>query len=261
MPKRFEGDATHRLPMGLREPYRLWFEFVKLTLSDPNLRVSKRYASWGDIKHNTFDKWWNTHWREMFAVRIGTTEVRTAAQLTVARSNDNLVLAVPRDMPIASALREVRKQLQVAHVGTRERIRRRASNAPFRIDAVNLKYEPLQRLLRIYRYDLKHQGDAQKIAHDEWIWTRQRNKWVQQVNAEREAQKRKRWRKIIKQQGWKSEDMRALIELESMDTALADKGIETRETQQRAMWRLLRKARRIAKNVARGSFPGKYSNV
>ena len=44
---------------------RIWFEFYKLSLLDPDLKdniekSSKFYKPWGDVSNIKFDEWWKT---------------------------------------------------------------------------------------------------------------------------------------------------------------------------------------------------------
>ena len=39
MAKAFSGDGEYVLPARKVEPYRLWFEFLKLALKDPDIKV------------------------------------------------------------------------------------------------------------------------------------------------------------------------------------------------------------------------------
>ena len=69
--KRWRGDEEHRLPAQKIEPYRLWFEFLKLASRDPEIQIDKRfYQRWGSVDAD-FDDWWSAHWRDLFSVDIG----------------------------------------------------------------------------------------------------------------------------------------------------------------------------------------------
>ena len=71
--KAFAGDKSFRLPKGKIEPYRLWFEFLKLALREPSIKVDPAlYASWGNVIDQDFDVWWDEHWRNLFAMKAQT---------------------------------------------------------------------------------------------------------------------------------------------------------------------------------------------
>jgi hypothetical protein len=60
------------LPAQKREPYRLWFEFLKLALKDKTLTVDEDfYKPWGSVTDVDFDAWWASHWQDLFSVDIG----------------------------------------------------------------------------------------------------------------------------------------------------------------------------------------------
>lgn len=72
MAKAWSGDGEYVLPAIKVEPYRLWFEFLKLALKDPDIKVDKLiYKSWGDVETLTFEKWWSANWRNLLAVETG----------------------------------------------------------------------------------------------------------------------------------------------------------------------------------------------
>jgi len=43
MRTKWRGDAAHMLPAQNVEPYRLWFEFLKLGSRDPDIQNDKRF--------------------------------------------------------------------------------------------------------------------------------------------------------------------------------------------------------------------------
>ena len=73
MAEAWGGDGRYVLPAKKIEPYRLWFEFLKAALRDPDIEVNKRlYKEWGDVDGQTFNTWWDTGaWRNLFAVDLG----------------------------------------------------------------------------------------------------------------------------------------------------------------------------------------------
>ena len=55
MQKKWSGSGTHKLPALQVEPYRLWFEFLKLAIQDPTMNVDRdHYSAWGDVENSTF---------------------------------------------------------------------------------------------------------------------------------------------------------------------------------------------------------------
>jgi len=83
MAKKWMGDTTSRLPAAQVEPYRLWFEFLSLALTDESLTVNRAfYEPWGDVEQVLFDAWWAGHWRQLFAVDLGVYMVDSSVALT-----------------------------------------------------------------------------------------------------------------------------------------------------------------------------------
>src|SRR5205807_311268 len=82
------------LPTSRAEPYELWFEFLKLALKDPYIRVDKAfYKTWGPYEGIEFVDWWDGHWRELFAVSVG---VRLLASgKGIQRSDSELIVSIP----------------------------------------------------------------------------------------------------------------------------------------------------------------------
>ncbi len=71
--RQFAGDSSFRLPKGTIEPYRLWFEYLKVADRHPNIEVDRSlYGNWGAIEGVAFDDWWSKHWRELFATQAET---------------------------------------------------------------------------------------------------------------------------------------------------------------------------------------------
>lgn len=61
------------MPARQVEPYRLWFEFLKLAHIDPEIHVDyDHYADWGPFWEMSFNHWWSgARWRGLFAVLPG----------------------------------------------------------------------------------------------------------------------------------------------------------------------------------------------
>ncbi len=83
--KEFSGDPQFRLPKGKVEPYRLWFEFLKVALRYPNVQVdSVLYRDWHVRPETDFDGWWSEHWRQLFATKAETAVVESVDDFQVA---------------------------------------------------------------------------------------------------------------------------------------------------------------------------------
>jgi hypothetical protein len=113
MVKRFEGDERHRIPFGLREAYRLWWEYVQLARSEYGDKpVRKKYREWGDLDAK-FDDWFRDNWTRLFAVERGVKLLR--------EQSNRIVLSIPLDEPIIHVLGAVRAELSKRQAGPRAR--------------------------------------------------------------------------------------------------------------------------------------------
>jgi hypothetical protein len=86
MPSKFWGDGHYVLPTTTVEPYRLWFEWLKLALNDRvydgdserEIRFTdRRYDAWGDVQNTPFEDWWEDNWRTLFGMTTGVLEIPT----------------------------------------------------------------------------------------------------------------------------------------------------------------------------------------
>ncbi len=268
--KRWGGDATHRLPAGEVEPYRLWFEFLRLALKDKSLHKQVRrdfYSSWGDVTKTTFNDWWGAHWREVFAEP----RLRSRSSLKGAKgfkddkpvtrsvnSPDDLRLigeheaafVVATDVPLHVAWTQVKRLLKSMKAGDTGR------RAAFRVDEkVSIKRDAMRTMLRLYGRSLDFSGDVDKVARDYTGWAKA---WNSKVSAHRWSKRR-----------INTAIMASYVEhLDGIAAARASGKRVTKsqfgtsemgmDNMRRRIVRYIRKGRRIAENVANGRFPGEY---
>lgn len=265
---RFLGDDRHRLPAQKIEPYRLWFEFLKLASRDPELTVDKRhYLPWGNYADEDFDDWWGIHWRQLFAVDIG---VRPYVDGTTERSNATIVLVIPLYQDTTLTLRQVHEYLVEHKAGARLadmrqgefqlRISDTTSSHPIHPATRFLRnLSKVRLLLKVYQFwieadvdDDRRRLEAATKRYFEWA-----KRWNDKIAQKRSAKK-------IVQVG--------TIELPTSISRYVEylqlRGTRTRigqheligwnDDSRRQVKRYLIKARRIAANVARGEFPGQF---
>ena len=116
--KRWRGDNEHRLPAQKIEPYRLWFEFLKLASKDPEIQIDKRfYQRWDSVEAADFDDWWTTHWRDLFSVDIGV-RVCEPGEAT-ERHRDDLILRIPLYQDKTRTLTQIAELLDQNGAGER----------------------------------------------------------------------------------------------------------------------------------------------
>jgi hypothetical protein len=229
MVKRFEGDERHRIAFGMREPYRLWWEYVQLARAAyGDKAVRKKYRDWGDLDAK-FDDWFRDNWERLFAVERGVEVVREQA--------NRIVLSIPLDEPIVHVLKSVRTELSERQAGPRARRKLRTSGAKFSIVAENLKKGALRAYLRILALDRKHGGKRTAVVDEYHAWARQRNAKVRQ---------------------WVKEGKAAGKRLKPIDEAGWDQATDRTHTTTMVA-RYLKKGRKIVRNTLVGQFPGKFT--
>lgn len=243
----FSGDYIHELPKGRREPYRLWFEYLKFALSDPKQKVNTAfYADWGDVRSAEFDEWWESNWRRLFAVPANVTVIDSVEKLHgLLGNNDVLVVAIHRTGIETQKLLDVKKLL-------RQRFRgrgRRAQNKPkFEITAKrNVHYPALRSMLRfleLYRGTGKLESAA--LAHIKRVtaW----NKRVEGTMREPSLVP-KTLQRFVEEIELRGEDLKQNARAKQSAKYNTAKG-DARK--------FLNQAEKVLRNVASGRFPGEY---
>jgi hypothetical protein len=268
MPTKWHGDASDQLPAQQVEPYRLWFEFLKLASNDPTIKVDHAvYKSWGAYEQFDFDKWWSQHWRLLFSISVGVRVITTSEAMQ--QGKEHLILSIPLHQDKRVSLSQVRRLLDEKDAGSQLR-KMPKGQFFFNVGGGDdghiidpsvrfLRNLPKVRLLmHLYRFWLRHPDlDDKKrleaMSKDYFAWA-------------------DAWNRKIRERKWK----RDLIEI---PTALSEyvRYLEKRGNRQRVslfklneadipnsrrqVARYLLKARRIADNVVKGIFPGAYDKA
>ena len=100
-----------KLTFGERQPYRIWFDYLKTCLNDNVLSKKvdrEHYKSWhlNLIKTQTFDTWYKSH-EHLFV------DVNTQMKISTGTKNPNSVLVeIPVNYSITKAKREIGKILE-----------------------------------------------------------------------------------------------------------------------------------------------------
>ena len=268
MVKKWSGDTSSQLPAQQVEPYRLWFEFLKLASVDPSIEVNKKiYESWGNYDEESFTQWWSPHWRQLFAVDIGVREIRAKDTDILSRTDGEhfIAILIPIHQEPRHSLAQISKILD--GYGANARLGNMPSGQ-FKLfagfDASGNLIHPSTRFLRnltkirllfhLYRFWLKHEGlhnrkRLERTTLDYFAWA---DSWNQKI-------KEKKWN-------------RPTIEIPSAVRVYANylkrRGSRTRlesyednndhTDHRRQITRYIAKAQRIATNVGQGQFPGHY---
>ena len=170
------SDGPYVLPGGI-EPYRLWFEWLKLATHDEDVRVGEKYSQWGAIWNQSFDDWFEPNWRELFGVSL----VRRLQTNEKANSTDDMITL---EIPKRGFKSKIRDQLEAFLNQVEQDDEIVPQKAPFSISSnylrgllPNLAEE--RRLLRLYELslNLKVSDESDKLKElaksfvgtfDEW---------------------------------------------------------------------------------------------
>ena len=151
-----------KLSFGERQPYRIWFDYLKTCLNDESLskKVDRKfYKDWHltSVKTQKFDTWYKTH-EHLF------TDITTTMKISSGtKSSNSILLEVPLNYSITKVQREVGKVLE-------NKLNKRLSK--FTITSNRpLVLPPLDYFL--YAWELKHSDKKLKL---EEIWEKVKKK-------------------------------------------------------------------------------------
>ena len=145
-----------KLSFGERQPFRIWFDYLKICLNDESLskKVDRNfYKDWhlSSVKTQKFDKWYKTH-EHLFTDTSTTMKISSGT-----KSSNSILLEVPLNYSITKVQREVGKVLE-------NKLNKRLSK--FTITSNRpLVLPPLDYFL--YAWKLKHSDKKLKL---EEIW-------------------------------------------------------------------------------------------
>ncbi len=248
--RKFGGDETHRLPAGMVEPYRIWFEFLKLVLTkDPTLKVNKPfYAAWGDVENADFDDWWAANWRTLFGVPLDVLEIDPSRAQALA-DHGRVLIALQPNAPIERTLKEIKAIMMARGArATRKDTKKHRAGLFSLTSGAEVKRKNMQQALKVYELVLKH-GEQKRvdIAQDYLDWA-------------------SAWNRKVRERGWKREP---IVVPPYLDTFIRQQrgervligsfdGTNSPDSNRKKVKRLIDRACKIAANVARGDFPGAY---
>lgn len=97
-------------PTSRKQHIRIWFEFYKLSLMNPDLsdnikKSSDFYKPWGDIQSIKFDDWWKDH-KDLF----GITKVEEIKR--VSNHPNSLNVSIPLNQTITNSIKELRTMIE-----------------------------------------------------------------------------------------------------------------------------------------------------
>jgi hypothetical protein len=266
--KAFVGDATHRLPRGKREPYRLWFEFLKLALKDRKIKVDRSlYKDWGDVANTKFNDWWEDHWRQLFAVPAATKALKSSKEFQETLNDpDSIVIRVS----LAENAKRRRKDIDDAIADAGKRYARppnRTGKARFEVTAKRaMSLDGLQKIYRMYQFWVAKGHDLEAAARAYYDWATVWNKKVENKKWNRKKISIPRFfpaymeilDKIAAGKLVVNRDGRFVKGEVKSGGEDAFRGQEYYVDVRHKTRRYIRQAQKIAENVARGKFPGIY---
>ena len=211
-----------KLSFGERQPYRIWFDYLKTCLNDESLskKVDRNfYKDWhlSSVKTQKFDTWYKTH-EHLF------TDITTTMKISSGtKSSNSILLEIPVNYSITKVQREVGKVLE-------NKLNKRLSKFTITSNRA-LILPPLDYFL--YAWKLRHSNKDIKLAE---LWTK-----VQEYIQKRQG-------KVSKLVGKGKLRRRALMSGDS------------NERKAILVSRNINKAQKILENVCKGIFTGNYAD-
>ena len=215
-----------KLSFGERQPFRIWFDYLKTCLNDESLskKVDRKfYKDWHltSVKTQKFDIWYKTH-EHLFTDTSTTMKISDGT-----KSSNSILLEVPLNYSITKVQREVGKVLE-------NKLNKRLSKFSITSNRA-LILPPLDYFL--YAYKTKRDNPKNLTLEDIWGKVNEHIK--------------KRQSKIKKQVAKRKLRGRFLMGESPYDKNARNKAI--------IINRNIKKAKRILDNVCKGVFPGNYS--
>ena len=211
-----------KLSFGERQPYRIWFDYLKTCLNDESLskKVDRNfYKDWhlSSVKTQKFDTWYKTH-EHLF------TDITTTMKISSGtKSSNSILLEIPVNYSITKVQREVGKVLE-------NKLNKRLSKFTITSNRA-LILPPLDYFL--YAWKLRHSNKDIKLAE---LWTK-----VQEY--------------ILKRQGKVSK----LVGKGKLRSRALSSG-DSNERKAILISRNINKAQKILENVCKGIFTGNYAD-
>ncbi len=211
-----------KLSFGERQPFRIWFDYLKICLNDESLskKVDRNfYKDWNltSVKTQKFDTWYKTH-EHLFTDTSTTMKISSGT-----KSSNSILLEVPLNYSITKVQREVGKVLE-------NKLNKRLSKFTITSNRA-LILPPLDYFL--YAWKLRYSNKDIKLAE---LWTK-----VQEY--------------IQKRQG-KVSKLVGKGKLRRRTLASGD----TNERKAILISRNINKAQKILENVCKGIFTGNYAD-
>ena len=267
MVQKWKGDDSFLLPALQVEPYRLWFEFLKLATTDKSLKVAHaKYQAWGDYQSMDFKRWWRLNWRTLFATGIGVHELSDGAK--AKSDNTRLILSIPVNQAPARTLTQIREILKEKAIGTALKSMRQGkfelsvgfkNGRPIHPSTRFLRnLSKVRLLMHLYRFWLQFpdHDERRRLEETSKAYFKWANAWNTNVRT-------KKWNRPLIEIPFALTEYVKFLERrgERRRMSLLDENVTDIPNHRRQLARYIRKAHRIAENVAKGQFPGHYETA
>jgi hypothetical protein len=246
MAEKWSGDGRFYLPARQIEPYRLWFEFLKLAHVDPDVAVDYDfYADWGPFWDMSFNDWWSgERWQTLFAVDAGVRVV--SGRDTIQSDSQAIVVRLPLNKDPSDTLKEVQTLLQQHKAGIRfDQIDQGRFGLSVGYEKGFLKYlDRANFMLRLYGLWLKNADLDKKVrvgrtALEFYDWAKGRDD-------------------LIRKRGYRyRRPMFPGAVRTFAEGVKAGESISVHD-ERRAFTRYLAKAKMLVTNAGAGTFPGRW---
>jgi hypothetical protein len=239
----------------MREPYRLWFEFLKTAFGDPNISVDRAiYVDWGDIENADFKTWWEGHWRVLFAVpskNVAVLHSRDEFDIAVADPG-YLVVRVP--VSLQAKLRERELQLAIkSELRSNPKPKPAKLKPRFAITANrSMRRDVLRAMLKLYQLNLAYNRNPEAAAVAYYQWARA---WNDKIIAKSWKREKTFVPPFLRQFVEAVETINSATTADAKRNARRSTGYDVLRGKVR---RYIRQAETIARNTGRGIFPGKF---
>jgi hypothetical protein len=251
--RQYAGDRSFRLPKGTIEPYRLWFEYLKIAFKHPDISVDRElYSDWNNVQETDFDDWWSTHWRQLFATRAETAIIETEAAFKEALGDPRFIVL---RVALSGTKKRRMKDIEDALAGIKlpDGLGRISpSQPPFALSSkrsMNLKtLRGMLKYLQLYEandWDI----EAASLAYFKWAKT-----WNENVRS-------KKWKRpLVYVPPFLFGFAEEIIQRKARKHAGPKKQNNTEEydVYRNQARRFIRRGEKILKNVASGKFPGAF---
>ncbi len=251
--RQFAGDSSFRLPKGTIEPYRLWFEYLKVADRHPNIEVDRSlYGNWGAIEGVAFDDWWSKHWRELFATQAETAVIATADDFSAARSDPRFVVL---RVSLSGTKKQRTKDIEDALAGRKmpEGMSRVSSTQPAFVLSIkrSMNLKTLRGMLKYIQLYETNDWDLENasVAYFKWAKT-----WNDNVRT-------KKWKRpLVYVPPFLPRFVEEIAERRATKKVGPKKlnNTEIYDTYRNQARRFIRRGEKILKNVAGGKFPGSF---